>query len=149
MGVETALIVGSAAFTMYNQYQQNKSQAKAAKMNASLKERAALEVFDRAEFNIGQLEKDAIRFKGKQQSIAASSGIDIGSGNVLMALEDTNQRLVEAVEIEKREAEWRANAIRAGASLDMQQARDIKKSLTPNLAGTALQAGAQYYGARR
>lgn len=145
MGVETAIIVGGTAMTMYNQYSQNKAQAKAAKANADIKERMALEQFERAEFNIGQLEKDALRFKAKQEVTAATSGAS--GGNLLMALEDTNARLVEAVEIEKREAEWRATAIRAGAALDRQQASDIKKSLFPNLAGTALQGA--MYGARK
>lgn len=146
MGVEAA-IIGTTAFTMYNQYAQNKAQAKAAKANASIKEKMALEQFERSEFNISQITKDALRFKAKQEVTAAASGAS--GGNVLMALEDTNAKLVEAVEIEKREADWRATAIRAGAALDLQQAKEIKKSLFPNLAGTALQAGASYYGAKR
>ena len=143
MGAETAIIVGSAAYTMYNQYQKNKAQANAAKANASIKERMALETLERADFNISQMQKDALRFKGRQETIAASSGAS--GGGILMALEDTNERLVEAIEIEKREANWRANTIRSGAQLDIQQYRDIKKSLFPDLAGTALQTGSLYY----
>lgn len=130
-------------------YLSSKKKAQAARELADMRERQAQEVIKRSEFNVDSFRAQGRQIQSTQQNVAASSGIDIGSGNVLMALEDTNKKMQDAIALERRDAQWQAYSIRSGAQVARKEAEDIRKEFLPNLVSAGVQSYSNYQNSKR
>ena len=114
-----------------------KAQERAAKDQATAKRLAAEEVLERFKFNAEALRTDAFSFQ--QEQIAAAAKAGLSEQSTLIAMEGTQARLDRQLDIERREAEFKAAQLRAGADIDLRLAGDIKKAKRFEQAGTFLQ----------
>ena len=140
----TGAIIVSFVVSAATTYLNGKSKAKAAKQMAEMRENQAREIIKRSEYNVDLFRQSAEGYRSNQVNAAANSGIEVSSGNVLLALEDTNQKMQDAIGLERREAQWQANSARAGAAIARSEAKDIRSSFVPNLANAGVQAYGQY-----
>jgi len=139
-GAAVASIVGTG-FSVFGQLKQAKAQKEAAEAQGRAKQAQAFELLRRSEFNIDQLQEEAERFKAKQRTAFAASGVDVGSGVSLVQLEQLNRDLVEEVQVQREEALFKARALEAGADVDTRLAGDIERAGNLSAFGTTL-AGA-------
>jgi len=105
-----------------------KAEQKALEARATAKREQADEIIKRNEFNIKELRTDAHTFMQSQTSEFAASGIAIGTGITLGALEDTQNRMFKQMEIETREAEFTADQLRRGADVDVIQGANAARA---------------------
>lgn len=141
-GAAAAAIVGTGV-SIFGQLKAAKDQKRAARSAAEARRVQADEILARSEINIQELKRQAQGFKARQSAAFASSGVDIGSGAPLVAMENTNRVVMSAVENRRKEAAFRAESILRGAALSDQQAEDISKAGKLQAFGTGLSGLAQ------
>ncbi len=123
-----AVTVASTAVQMHSARKAAKAQERAMRAQAEAKRIQAEELLKRSEFNIEELELEAEQFAGAQIAELGKSGVGLGVGVSLVALEQTQERLTKAVNISRREAEFKAEQLRAGADIDTRLSSDIRSA---------------------
>lgn len=139
-----ALIAVSALGTLANagsQIASANSRAEAARRDSFFKELQADEILSRARINKKRIARDGESFKSEQIAAFAGSGVDI-SGSALLALEETNRRITEALFDADRESQFKADQLRRGADVSRDLASDIKSAGFFGALGTTLSGGA-------
>ena len=126
----TGVAVGAVAVGTYLSIQAQREQAKAQQgalnAQADAKRVAAFEILDRFDVNAATLKREGRVFLASQIAAAAKAGVDIRSGSVLSALEDTNSKIQRQFLIEKREAEFKSTKLLRGADIDVRLGGDIR-----------------------
>tara|TARA_R100001530_G_scaffold135677_1_gene113510 strand:+ start:974 stop:1435 length:462 start_codon:yes stop_codon:yes gene_type:complete len=141
-----ALVTASTAVQMHSARKAAKAQERAMRAKAEAKRIQSEELLKRSEFNIEQLEMEAEEFQGEQISRIAKSGIGGGVGLSLSLLEQTQDRLIRAVNISRREAEYKAEQLRAGADIDTRLSSDIRSTSRRERVGIFLGGAAKASG---
>ena len=142
-GAAIAITVAATAVQMHSARKAAKAQERAMKAQAEAKRVQAEELLKRSEFNIEELELDAEQFAGSQIARLGKSGVGLGVGISLVALEQTQERLTKAVNISRRESEFKAEQLRAGADIDTRLSSDIRSSSRIERAGIFLGGASQ------
>ena len=122
-----AVVVGTA-IQMYSSSQEAKAKQNAANAAARAKRIQANELLDRFFLNRDAMTLEAQAFQGSQIGAFAKSDIELGSGTSMLALETTNKRLLRQLEIDQKEAEFKARQLRIGADIDVQLGSDIRRA---------------------
>lgn len=135
--------VGGTAITLVGQHQAAKAEEAAARSNAEQKRIQALELLERFEINSATMKGEAELLKAQQQTSFASKGIDIGSGSALSVIEETNAMTARQLILDRKEAQFKANQIRMGASNDERLAGDLRSANRFRMAGTFLSGAGQ------
>ncbi len=138
-------LLGSAigALTQYNAGQ---AQATALREQADLDKERSEEFLLRTERNIIARQKQVSKTVGGQKVALAQSGVDIGTGVSLDIMEDTYMALAEEESLIREEAEFQADAIKAGADVRVSQADDVSKAGTIGGVTTLLGGVAKAFG---
>lgn len=134
-GAAAAAVAGTV-ITIEGQRREARAQASAARQNAKAKRLQALELLDRFDINSQALVLEGELVKGKQKISFASKGIDIGSGSALSTIEETNAIVAKQLILDKKEADFKVEQLRAGADADLTLAGDIKSSQRLRSLGT-------------
>lgn len=142
-GAAIAVAVASTGVQMYSARKAAKAQERTMRAKAEAKRIQAEELLKRNEYNIEQLELEAEEFSGAQIARMAKSGVGLGVGVSLTALEQTQERLTRAVNISRREAEFKASQLRAGADIDTRLGSDIRSASRRERAGIFLSGAAK------
>lgn len=132
-----AAIIGTL-IVMQGQRDAARSEAAAASRNAQLKRLQALELLDRFDINARQLFQEGELFKADQELSFASRGVDISSGSALNVIHETNATVLREYALQKREAQFKAEQLMAGADIDQRLAGDIQSSASKQRLGTFL-----------
>ena len=117
------------------------AQAEAARAKAAAKRAQAAEMLIRSEENIFASLLEGEQFKGEQTAAFAKSGVAIGEGSTLSALEETATMIERNVSIQRREAQYKADALYLGADLDTKLSGDIMKANKYQTISTVFSAG--------
>lgn len=144
-GAAIATIAGTG-ISILGQRQQAKAQQLAALQQADAKRLQAQELLKRSEINVGFLKDEVAQFQAQQITAAAASGVDVGSGLTLVQLEKSNRMLAEQINIQRSEAEFKAEALLRGADIDTQLSGDIRKAGMFGMLGTGLSGAGQAAG---
>lgn len=142
-GAAVAVVAG-AAIQMYGQYKSSRARERAARAQADAKKQQAFEILDRFEVNAGLLRRKGEQFKSQQILATVASGVEISDTTTLVALEDTNSKITEQIAFERREAQFKAKQLFAGADIDTRLAGDIRKALPLQQTGTFLSAARSF-----
>jgi hypothetical protein len=120
----TISILAGAGMQAFGQFQSGQASAKAARQQAKLKQAQAQEMLNRMAIQEGRIRDQGEAFKGQQLTEFGSSGIQLGTGSTLIAMEDANLKINQQVEDMKRDTIFRANQLMIGADYEIQQGRD-------------------------
>jgi hypothetical protein len=121
-GVEVALIATAAVgtgVTIYGQLSGANAEKEAREQKAALDELTAIELLEREAYNETALRENA-RVAELQYGSSAMGGEDMGIGARL----SINQQLEKTISITKRDADFKARMIRAGAAMERDLASD-------------------------
>jgi hypothetical protein len=135
--------LGGTAYSIYSQKKRAEAEEAAARRQAELRRKQAEELLKRFELNRAVLEQEAELFKSEQETELSSRGVSGGFGTALLLIENTNLKLQEQIEIESREAQWKANQIMAGAGADVALAGDIRRTGRRERVATGIRGGTQ------
>ena len=141
-GAAAAAIVGTA-ISVSAKRKAAKAEARAASERAEAKRKQAYELLDRFEINKQVLQREGKQIKSRQTAAFTKGGIDVGTGTPLHVMEDTNLKIDREIINQKREAEWKADALMRGADIDLRLAGDIKKASDLETMGSFLNTGAR------
>ena len=124
----TIMALVGGGLQAYSQYNQSRQQSENAKQQAKMQYRQIRQLEE-----LGALQQKSIResgevFKSEQMAGFAKGGVALGTGSTLSALEDTNSKIQEEMEYNKRENVFKINQIKMGADMDMQQADDFRRA---------------------
>lgn len=147
MGAEVAAgaaIVG-VGMQAYGQYKASEEKAAAARQDARLRKAQAKEMLERLNIEEQDLRLEGESFKAEQQTAYAKSGVAIGSGATLLALEDTNYKITKQLQTMRRDVTFRADQILKGAQYTEQSASSIARAGSIMAGATLLQGGADIY----
>jgi len=147
MTMMAAAYIGTSVYNAYAQGEQAKAGAELANMRGQAKQAQSVELLRRAESNIADFIKEGKAFQQKQKGMFAKAGISASEGSALDVLEDSFSKIVEGVNRQKEEAEYKAKALQAGADMDSRLAGDIERGGRMQQVGTLLSGGAKAYGA--
>lgn len=143
-GIEIALLATTALGTGANVYGNVKAagaQASAAEKNAALKNAQADELISRQAINERILRE---RSEENAASYAGAAGLGEsggGIGGVMKIKADLEETILNS----RREADFKAKMLRAGAEIDTQLSSDITDAAWITGAGTVLGTGANIY----
>jgi len=119
-----AIIVGTAV-QLYANKKESDAQEAAAEANAHAKRVQANELLDRFFINKDLLTLEAKAFQGSQAAGFIKGGVDVGTGSALLVMEDTNRKLSRQLEIDEKEAEFKARQLKLGADVDLSLGSDL------------------------
>lgn len=105
-----------------------KAEQRAHEARSSAKNAQADELMKRNEFNITELRSEAHTFMQTQTANYAGSGVAVGSGVTLLALEDTQDRMFDQIEADTIETEYKAEQLRKGGDIDRKMGYDARES---------------------
>lgn len=92
-------------------------QARAARANRQMADRAAADVLQRSEFQVGQYEAELAQVQGRQAVTGAAQGLDIGQGSMAAIRRDTAQIAARDIAQLRLNAEREAWGIRTQARI--------------------------------
>lgn len=141
----TIAIFAGAGLKAYGQYQAGQAQARAAKLQAKMKQAQASEMLDRMVIQEDRMNKQGQAYKADQLNDYSSHGVEIGTGSTLLALEDTNMKISQGIDDMRRDTIFRANQIIQGASYESQQGRDATTAGAISAGGSLLEGVGSYY----
>jgi hypothetical protein len=136
-GAAAVAVTGTAVSIAANN-RRARMEARAAREQAEAKREAAFEILARAEENAELTKFEAEGFKQDQVNDLVSRGMG-DTLNTLAAMEDTNNKVQRQLDIERREAEFQADQLFAGADISERLAGDIKKTARLENLGLFLQ----------
>lgn len=130
MAVETLVATAAigTAVSIYGQRKASKEREAAAIAMANIKNQQAADLMERFEINATAFRQKGEGFKAEQISSFIKGGVASGEGSTLLALENTNRIVTRTLELDRMEVESQANALRAGAEIDVISAGDIASS---------------------
>lgn len=146
----TIFLVGSAVagsgLTIWGQVSAANAQEEAARKNAELKAVQAEELLARQAIN-EQIMRDKAEESGLLYgaSFASTGREGAGVGGILRIRRDAE----EAISLSRRDAEFKARMLRAGADVELSLASDAVSASWISGAGTLLTTGAQAYNTFR
>jgi len=126
-GAIAAMAVG-ATISLIGAEQARQDQEDAAKAQAKLKRAQATELLERFEINSKSLERLGQETKAAQQAAYGRGGVDVGTGAPLLMMEDTYSKIQRQINLEKREAEFKAKQLIRGADIEAELAGDISSA---------------------
>lgn len=145
-GIEIALAaaaVGGTALNVYGNISGANAQEEAAQRNAALKREQADELLDRQIINERIMRRAAEKAeRGYVASFASTGRGGGGVGGVLQIKEELEENIANT----RRDAEFKAKMLRAGADIETSLASDAVSAAWISGAGTILTTGAQAYG---
>lgn len=144
MAVAAGAAVVGAGLQAYGMYASAQAQARAGRENAKLKKAQATEMLEKMRIEELNIHEQGEEFKANQTATYAKSGVELGTGATLIAMEDTNFKIGKQIQTMKRDTIFRANQLIAGAGYDMAQARDTATAGAISAGGTLLQGGANF-----
>lgn len=133
----TIMALVGGGLQAYSQYEQSRQQSKNAKVQADMQYRQIKQLQELSSLQQRSIASSGEVFKAQQTSSFAKGGVAIGTGSTLSALEDTNSKIQEELEYNKRENLFKINQLKMGAEMDLQQADDFRRAGTIS-AGTSL-----------
>ena len=113
-----------------------KQKARAARQQAESKRLQASEILARFGINAKITKEEGRLFQAEQTVRAIKAGL--GRSTTLAFLEDTQRKIDRAVELDRRDAEFKASQLERGADIDVRLAQDIKKASRLQTAGLFL-----------
>jgi hypothetical protein len=137
-------LMAGAGLQAFGQYQAGQAQARAAKQQAKLKKAQAKEMLERMYIEETRLHEKGEAFKADQTTQYAASGVALGTGATLVAMEDTNMKITQSVQDMRRDTLYKVEQIKLGASYDLQQGRNASTSGSILAAGSILEGFADY-----
>lgn len=144
-GVGVASAVGGTALQMSAQAKEAAAREKAAQQNKQLRDAQAKEILRRLDINLRALGRQREQFLARQVSGASAGGAAL-SGSVLQNLNET----AEAFEMEqlqmRREANFRAQQIVAGAQMQFDAEKAALGNVGLQQAATAIRGVSQVSG---
>lgn len=144
MALPIVLMAAGTALSIWGIHEQSQAQARAARLDANLRDKQAKEVIERAQLNVTALLQNEGHLVGTQVSQFAKSGIDVGGQAPLLVQAFTIQNSRRQIYNTLREAQFRANMIRAGASSQRDLAKDIIRSGQLSMFGTLFSRAGSY-----
>jgi superfamily II RNA helicase len=145
MAIPLALIALGAGVQAYGQYKSSQDAAWAARQNAKLKRAQATEMLEKMKIQEQRIHSQGEDFKAKQINEFAASGVQLGAGATLVALEDTNMKIGQQVDDMKRDTKFKANQIMLGAGYEDMQAAQTSNAGKVAAFGSLLEGGASAY----
>jgi len=133
MAIPLFVAAAGTAISAWGQYKAGEAEAGAFKGSAIAKRKAAGDLMKKSEINSEFTRLEGKSFKDKQISAFAASGIDVGSGLALSAMEDTAKKIERQILVDEMEAESQRDMLLMEADLDWYRAK---------AAGTAGKLGA-------
>jgi len=128
--------VGGTAVQIIQARNAAKQKSRAAREQAQAKRLQAGEILARFGINAGITREEGRVFQSEQIGRAVKSGLSESS--TLALLEDTQRKIDRAIELDRRDAEFRAGQLETGATIDERLARDIRKAKRLETAGIFL-----------
>ena len=141
----TAALIGGTAISAYGQYKSSKARATAMRAQADAKRLQAFELLERNEINVQRTREKGELFKAEQITAFAASGVEISEGTPLSVLEDTSAAISKNIADQKREAEFKAEQLFAGADIDTRLSKDVELAGTIGAVGTVAAGAGQAY----
>lgn len=139
-----AAVIGAGA-AIYGQISAAGAEADAKKRNADFKRFQAQELLEREVLNEEAIASNASDLQLRYGASSAATGFSAtGIGGMLKMAQNTNQFLSNA----RRDAEFKASMLRAGADIETNLASDIATASYITGAGTALLTAGQFANAR-
>lgn len=148
MGVEVAVgaaVIGTA-LEMQGNRRAARDQQSALNEQARLKNIQAQDVMKRFELNRSIMRREGRQFGAQQEAAFAKGGVAAG-GATLQALENTMRQTAEQIKLEQFESEAQAEALMAGAKVDLQTGRRIRKAERRGRIGTLFNSASNIAGA--
>lgn len=134
--------VAGAGLQIYGTVKGASAQAQAARQNAAIKAAQAQEIQDREIINEDIINKQSVRSQLAYESAAAGTGFsNAGLGGVLRLRQDLATTLSNV----RRDADFKASMLRAGADIDTNLASDAVTASYIASSGTVLTTGANIY----
>lgn len=137
-----AIGVGMQAYSMY---EQGRQRSEAAKQDAKFKRAQATEMLERLAIEEVNLKQQGEEFKAKQTTGFAGSGVALGAGATLLALEDTQAKITQKIQDVRRDTTFRANQLMQGYSAEMSASSSYQQAGSIGAAGSLLQGGYNIY----
>lgn len=145
MPIPVGLIALGAGMQAYGQYVSSQAAASAARKNAQLKRAQATEMLERMAIQEDRIQAQGNSFKAKAINEYAASGVQIGTGATLVAMEDANLKISQQIEDMKRDTRFKANQLEMGAGFEDSQANDTADAGMIAAGGSLLGGLSSYY----
>ncbi len=145
-GVETGLLIGSivggTGLNIWGNISAASAQAEAAERQAAMKHAQAGELLARQSINEDILHRQGEELQSQYIASFGSTGKQGGGiGGALRIKKDIDENIM----LSRREAEFKASQLRAGADIDTQLGSSLMTSAILGSVGSALTSGAQAY----
>lgn len=128
----TGTLIGLTALgtmvSIYGNSKASKEREAAARALAKIKNQQADDLMERFEINAAAFRTKGEGFKADQIGAFVKGGVASGTGTTLLALENTNRLVTRTLDLDRMDAEAKADALRAGADLDVISAGNISSS---------------------
>jgi len=144
MAASTAVLAAGTGLQAYSKYQEGRQRAEAAKQEAKFKRAQAREMLERLALEEKNIQEEGEQVKAQQLSSFAASGVELGTGATLIALEDTNSRVAQRISNIRRDVNFRASQLKRGADFSMTEAGQFREAGTIGAAGSLLAGGASF-----
>ena len=138
VGAFVAATVIGTTITLIGNRKAAEAQDRAARGEANLKAQQAEDLFQRFEINRRSIIREGQQVAGAQKAGFAKGGVSVGEGSTLLALEDTNRAVSEAIDVEAFETNAQIAALKAGADLDIAFGQGIRNAERTGRLGTLL-----------
>lgn len=140
--VLAAAAVAQTGLSIYGQMKEAKNKAEAAERDAYFKGLQADEMMERQAINEDIMREQSFLAQSKYRAEFAGTGREGGIGSVL----EMRRVLNRNIELSRRDAQFKASMLRAGAESDQKLASDFMTSGYITGAGTALTGATRAYG---
>lgn len=137
-----AAYAASTVFSIASQRKASKAQAAAAVADAQAKREQAFELLDRVEVNIEDIKEKGLKLMGAQTGAFIKGGVVSTEGTPLDVLDESFSKIQREEMIQRREAEFKAEQLFAGADIDTRLSGDIVSAGKMQQAATLLGGGA-------
>ena len=138
-----ALTAIGTALNLYGQHKEAKAQEEYLEDQAVLRRKQAYEILERADTNIETIYRDSDIIIGQQKALAGKGGVSTTEGSPLYMATLARVEAGRSAEIERHEAQYKADLLMSGADLSEAQVQDVRESRNVSMAGTAISGVAQ------
>lgn len=144
----TVATVGGGVLSAYSQYQNSRSQAKAAEQTAGLQQEAARDAIEQGEQDSDRQRAAGAAMAAQNKANSAANGMDVTSGQALEVLDDNNALMAEDAFAIRENARRSAGNLSQSAANSMADASSARfNSITQPIGtalGTAAKVGSRY-----
>jgi len=142
IGLQVAGSLGGAIGSIFG----GKSEKRAAEARARQLEIQAQEILRRSELNQERIRKEGESFTASQASGFAKGGIDLGTGSPLLVIAETALQFDKDIAEERRQSEFDAAQVRAGAAAARRSGRDSARAGVIGAISSGFRGGARVAG---